>query len=242
MELVKTVYKTEDVRYYRSGGEADVYLIGSDPYVAKVYKSPTKLATLKNKAKKLKLISDNGQLPDWFVRPLDIHYWDGKLFSHDMDFIDGEDLHMWCSTIEERRACLLEVKEKLFQLYDLGIGYFDLGAQNIVRDFNGKLFFIDVCNCQVGDYEPDLMTIYLSLYISRGGKLDKRGLKYVYNWFCYLMLSNDYDYDFDVDKMNTLPLTKESKEDVKSFCKTLFSGKTDNIADCEFLSDYIVMK
>jgi hypothetical protein len=227
-----------------NGGESSIHLLSDPDYVYKEYLSDLSVTTLKSKMLNISALMDIDKLYKYGI-PIDYMVIDeknnpGKLLGVMMRTDYSDSISLFRSN--ERIAALCTLKNMLEELQKLRVKYFDLLPDNIRHNGNpNDLWLIDMDSAYVDGIESDYGDCNLiNYYLKLGGKPDFNAVTYLFNRVTYAFLARAPFIDNEIEYYEkVLTNSNLNTPRINNFCKSMFNGKVDQIADHEYLIDII---
>lgn len=176
--MEKVFLTSEEIKQAKSkysGYESNIYEYSKD-YLMKIFKDDDK-DLLNNKLKKVLLLS-NLNLD---LVPLKLVFIDDCFKGYIYEELKGYyPIDGLVQKKKEKEKILLEIKDKLEQLHQLGIIYGDLHQQNIL--YNGKdIIICDLDNISINGLDLDKKNNHIHYYTARMNTLDNRLDNFIFN-------------------------------------------------------------
>jgi hypothetical protein len=232
-------------RMIGEGTEGYVYLLLNDP--DHVYKEYDDLKPSQSKSKILNIsaLMDIDNLYKYGI-PIDYMVIDKKSDPNNLlGIIERTDYSKSLSdfTNEQKLIALYNFKKVLEGLNKLHVRHFDLRPDNIRHNNNPKnLWLSDMDSAYVDGIESDYSYEYISHYLHLGGKPNFNAVIFIFNFITYASLTKS-SLSFD-DKLKYVDTRLRNRNldtpRINHFCKEMFSGKVNQIADHEYLIDIIM--
>lgn len=179
--------KQSKIKYF--GYESNIYEFDEN-FLMKIFKDDNQ-ELLNNKLKKILLLSEL----DLDLTPLKLVFIDGCFKGYIYEELKGYyPIDGLVQKKKEKEKILLEIKEKLHQLHQLGIIYGDLHQQNIL--YNGSNIVIcDLDNVSINNLKFDTKNNHIYYYMARINVFDTRLDSFIFNLLTISYYQNiSYDY------------------------------------------------
>jgi hypothetical protein len=227
-----------------SGGESSIHLLSDPDYVYKEYLSDLSAAILKSKILNISALMDIDKLYKYGL-PIDYMVIDlknnpEKLLGVIMKTDYSKSISLFRNN--KRIVALCTLKNMLEELKKLRVKYFDLLPDNIRHNDNpNDLWLIDMDSAYVDGIESDYGDCDLiNYYLKLGGKPDFNAVTYLFNRLTYAFLAGAPFIDNEIGYYEkVLTNSNLNTPRINNFCKSMFNGKVDQIADHDYLIDII---
>jgi hypothetical protein len=243
MQKFIDISKIHTAKVLDGGDESSIHLLSDPDYVYKEYATDLSESTLKSKMLNISALMDIDKLYKYGV-PIDYMVIDknnpDKLLGVIMKTDYSKSISLFRNN--KRITALLTLKNILEELKKLRVKYFDLLPDNIRHNDNpNDLWLIDMDSAYVDGIESDYGDCSLiNYYFKLGGKPDFNAVTYLFNRVTYAFLAGAPFIDNEINYYEKV-LTNCNLDTprINHFCKEMFSGKVDQIADHEYLIDII---
>jgi hypothetical protein len=232
------------------GGESILYLLANGRNVFKCFRNDLSSSILKSKERNLDVLLDIKELYDLSLMPQSMVITRDtkktKLVGTVMEYYETVK-PLSLMNINYQIEALRKIKETLYKFEELNVRYYDLKADNIlyikketkennIIHMEEKMMFGDMDSASVIGVKTDY-SFYNRLldYFDKGGTESFNAQIYLYNLMTYELLIKPYTKNND-DNMAFYKLT-DSK--INKFCDSLINEDADQIADHEYLIDYV---
>ena len=165
----------------------DCYESTTHPYVLDGEKKVIKLfkphVDLENKIKKINLIKNRTKNLNFVVTADFFVENNNKIIGYGMPYIKGTKMdYVKGSNLKKNIFYLKQISEELKKLHDLNIIVADFDHNYIIKP-NDEINLIDHDNFAIDDFEIDSKNNFVTKYIKKTGKLDKKFDDYFLNLF-----------------------------------------------------------
>jgi hypothetical protein len=244
MQKFIDISKIHKGRLIGEGTEGYVYLLLDDPdYVYKEY-DDLKPSLSKSKILNISAIMDISNL-DKYAFPIESMVVDKKNDPNKLlGVVKKTDYSKPITDFvnEQRIIALYTFKDILEELNKLHVRHFDLRPDNIRHKGDPKKVLLgDMDSAYFDGIESDYCYAFISYYLRLGGKPDFNAIIYIFNFITYVFLTKSSLSFEDKLKYVDYKLTSKNLDTprINKFCKSMFNGKVDQIADHEYLIDII---
>jgi hypothetical protein len=219
------------------GGESTLHRLTDGEHIFKRFRNDLSSSILKSKQRNLDELLDIKELSDISIMPDSMVITWGikntKLLGTIMDYKIFDPLSL--KNFGYQIGALKEVREILYKFEELNTRHYDLKIDNII-DADGKIMIGDMDSASAIGVKTDYSCYdRLTDYTSKGGTASFNAEIYLYNLMTYELLIKPYNNN----KENRLLGYELTHPKIDGFCYSLINEDADQIADHEFLIDYV---
>ncbi len=159
--------------------------------IYKIFKSEH-IKDLKNKEKKVALLSQMSKIPEMCLPQKGIYHQD-QFIGYTMSYFSGKSLSFYTFASNKKKMYLLqEAKQILEQIHQYQILLGDINEHNILVNDKGKIAFCDLDNCSIQGYPQDNFRDFQQEYL-KNHDIDLQFDYYNFNITCLSLLTKIVD-------------------------------------------------